>query len=127
MDELPIAVSIAAPDLDYALLMIGVAWLAILGVLAWGGALELWRSMRGPERAPFFGMLGRRGISLVQAEQVAGFDGLRAAAGRCASCGAREGCRRALRWGWLGFEAPPCPNDGFFARVCGNPEKSPAT
>jgi hypothetical protein len=59
MDEFPIAVSIAVPELDYALLMIGMAWLAILGVLAWGGALELWRSMRGlarvrgnPEKSP---------------------------------------------------------------------------
>ena len=25
----------------------------------------------------------------------------------------------ALRWPWLGFQPPPCPNAGFFARVGG--------
>jgi len=62
-------------------------------------------------------MLERRGFTLVQAEEVAGFGGVAEAAGRCASCGTRDACRRALRWSWLGFEDPPCPNAAFFARV----------
>jgi len=116
MDDFPVVVM----DVDDPLLVIGLAWLAILGMLAWGGAVELWRRVRGRQRVPFFGMLARRGFTLVQAKEVAGFAGVREAAGRCASCGTRGLCRRALRWSWLGFEAPPCPNAAFFARVGGS-------
>lgn len=115
MEEFPVLIM----DVDYPLLAIGIAWAAILGMLALGAAIELWRCIRPEERAPFFGMLDRFGLSLVQAEQVAGFAGVRDAAARCASCDARATCRRALRWDWLGFDAPPCPNAEFFARVTG--------
>ena len=116
MEEFPIVVL----DVDEPLLVIGLGWLAILGMLAWGGAVEFWRLARGRERLPFFGMLERRGFTLVQAEEAAGFRGLADAASRCASCGTLDACRRALRWGWLGFEAPTCPNAAFFARVRGS-------
>lgn len=116
MDEFPLVVM----DVDFALMLIGLAWLAILGMLAWGAAAELpWR-MRRSEKAPFFGVLERRGLTLTQAEEIAGFHGVCEAARRCASCGARDACRRALRWGSLGFAAPPCPNAAFFARVSGS-------
>lgn len=116
MEEFPIVVL----DADEPLLVIGLAWLAILGVLAWGGAVELWRRARSRQRLPFFGMLERSGLTLVQAEELAGFEGLADAASRCASCGMGQACRRALRWGWLGFESPTCPNAAFFARVRGS-------
>lgn len=116
MDEFAV---IMVHDVDFPLLVIGAAWIAILSMLAWGVLAELGRLVRRPPRAPFFGMLERHGISLVQAEEVAGFAALRDAAARCASCDAAEGCRRALRWPWLGLAAPRCPNRTFFARVAG--------
>lgn len=104
-------------DVDDPLLMIGIAWIAILGMLAWGGVVALWRLVRGKERSPFFGMLERRGFTLLQAEDVAGLGGLAEAASRCASCDARDACQRALSGGSR-FELP-CPNAAFFARVGG--------
>lgn len=115
MDEYPLPVV----DLDYVLLLAGLAWLAILAMLAGGASLEALRSLRRPQKAPFFGVLERHGVSLLQAEQAAGFRTLSEAASRCASCAVRQACRRALRWGRLGFGAPPCPNDSFFARIRG--------
>ena len=43
MEEFPIVVL----DVDEPLLVIGLGWLAILGMLAWGGAMEFWRLARG--------------------------------------------------------------------------------
>ena len=114
MDDLPLALVM---DVDYVLMLIGLAWLAILAMLVAGAGVEARRLMRGREKAPFFGVLERRGLTLLQAEQAAGIRGVGEAASRCASCGVRDACRRALRWGWLGFAAPPCPNASFFARL----------
>lgn len=116
MEEFPIVLM----DVDDPLLVIGFAWLAILGMLAWGGVVGLWRLVRVKERAPFFGVLERNGVTLVEAEQVAGFRGVAEAASRCGSCDTRDACQRAMRWGLLGFEAPPCLNAAFFARVRGS-------
>jgi hypothetical protein len=115
MEQLPIVVL----DGNDPLLVMGFAWLAILGMLGGGAVLELWRLMRRPERAPFFAKLERHGFTLVQAEEVVGVKGIAEAARRCASCGTRASCRRALRWSALGCEAPPCPNAAFFTRVRG--------
>ena len=46
MEEFPIVVT----DVDEPLLVMGLAWLAILGMLAWGGIVELWRLARSRER-----------------------------------------------------------------------------
>ena len=116
MDDLPLAVVM---DVDYALMLVGLAWLAILAMLAGGALVEALKLMHGPEKAPFFGALERHGLTLLQAEQAAGVRGVGEAASRCAACGVRDPCRRALRWGRLGFAAPPCPNAAFFARVAG--------
>lgn len=117
MDEA--ALLIPPVDLDSALVVIGLAWLAILAMLAAALILECGRCLRPAQRTPFFARLERRGVSLVQAEHMAGFAGLRDAAVRCASCGSAHSCRRALRWSWLGFQPPQCPNAAFFARVGG--------
>ncbi|HEX7221547.1 MAG TPA: hypothetical protein VF280_20275 [Burkholderiales bacterium] len=119
MDEA--SVVIPSADLDAAMVVMGLAWLAILAMLAAEVVVESWRRLRGTPRAPFFAMLERSGVSLVQAEQVAGFAGLRSAAARCATCGSAQHCRRALRWDWMGFEMPRCPNAAFFTRVAGEP------
>jgi hypothetical protein len=112
MDDMPLVVVV---DVDYTLMLIGLAWFAILAMLAGGAVVEL--LVRRPEKAPFFGVLERLGLTLFQAEQAAGLRGIGEAASRCASCGVRAACRRALRWGGLGFTAPPCPNASFFAQV----------
>lgn len=114
MDDLPLGVVV---DVDYALMLIGLAWLTILAVLVGGACIEASRLVRRPEKAPFFRVLERHGLTLLQAEQAAGFMGVGEAASRCASCGVRDACRRALRWGRLGFTPPPCPNASFFAQV----------
>jgi Family of unknown function (DUF6455) len=116
MEEFPIVVL----DVDDPLLAIGLAWLAILGVLAWGGLIGLWRLARGRKCAPFFGMLERHGVTLIRAEEVAGFRGVAEAASRCASCDTRDACGRVMRWGFPGSEAPPCLNAAFFERVRGS-------
>jgi hypothetical protein len=115
MDEFRIVLM----DANGTLLAIGLGWLAVLGLLAWGGAEEPRPMARSPARAPFFAMLERHGLTLVQAEEAAGLRAVGEAAGRCASCGSRVACRRALRWSAVGFEAPPCPNAAFLARVRG--------
>jgi hypothetical protein len=105
--------------METELVVIGLAWLAILAMLAAGWVLECWRRLRPAQRAPFFVRLERRGVSLVQAEHLAGFAGLRDAAALCGSCRAAAACRRALRWRRLGFQPPACPNAAFFARAGG--------
>ena len=115
MEEFPIVLV----DVNDPLLWVGFAWLAILGMLAWGGVVGLWRMVRPRERAPFFGLLERNGVTLVQAEEAAGFRGVAEAASRCEACITRDACQRAMRWGLLGFEPPPCLNAAFFARVRG--------
>lgn len=112
MDDLPLVVVV---DVDYVLMLIGLAWLAILAMLAGGAVVEL--LVRRPGKAPFFGALERLGLTRLLAEQAAGPKSVGEAQSRCASCGVRAACRRALRWGRLGFTAPPCPNASFFAQV----------
>ena len=109
--------SIGLMGTDFVLGAIGLAWLLILAVLAGTVAVEAWRAMRGEPALPLSGLLERKGLSLIQAEEAVGTAGLGAAARRCAACGSRQACARALRWGWLGFRAPPCPNAGFFTRL----------
>jgi hypothetical protein len=113
MDELQLVLV----DVDYLLLLIGMAWLAILGMLVLGGAIELWWLGYRRQPALFLGVLEHHGLTLAQAENLAGFVRVREAAARCSSCRATEACRRALRQGWYGSEAPRCPNAGFFRHV----------
>ena len=103
--------------MDISLILIGLAWFAILAMLAGGAVMALQRLVRRPERALFFGRLERHGLTLVQAERDAGFWNLGQMAARCASCTTRNACRRALRWGSAGFALPPCPNKPFFVRM----------
>ena len=113
MDEFRIVISDAADPL----LMIGLAWLAILGMLAWGLVVETWQLLRGRERALFVHMLGRNRLTLGDAVQASGYSGLVRALERCFSCGEQRVCRRALRWGWLGARDPRCPNAELFAHA----------
>lgn len=86
-------------DFDYPLLVIGMAWIAILGMLALGGVAELWRLVSKRQPALFLGVLEHHGVTLARAEKLAGFVPVREAAARCSSCRETEACRRALRRG----------------------------
>lgn len=95
--------------MDPALALIGVAWLAIALMLAWGVVVSLYRLFAGPPALPFFSMLERRGLEFAQVERAVAPDDIRAALARCAACGARRSC---------GARAPfDCPNERLFLRV----------
>lgn len=102
-------------DFDPAPLAIGLASLAILGLLAWGVAAGVARWARARRTAPFFARLKRHGMTLTQAEQEVGFRQLGRMAAGCKSCVSRGLCRRELRWGWIPFARARCPNAAFFA------------
>jgi Family of unknown function (DUF6455) len=110
MDEFPIVLA----DAGDPLLWIGLAWLAILGVLAWGLVAEVWHLLRGRERVLFVHMLERNDLTLNEAVQAEGYDGLVRAVDRCFNCSDQRACRRSLRWGWLGARDPECPNADLF-------------
>jgi uncharacterized protein DUF6455 len=110
MDEFRIVISDAADPL----LMIGLAWLAILGMLAWGLVAELWHLLRGRQRVLFVHMLERHELTLADAVQSEGYAGLVRALDRCLNCGDQRSCRHSLRWGSLGARDPQCPNAALF-------------
>jgi hypothetical protein len=113
MDEFPIVLA----DAGDPLLLVGLAWLAILGMLAAGLVAEVWHLLRGRERVLFTHMLERNGLSLGEAVQAEGYDGLVRAVDRCLNCGEQGVCRRSLRWGRLGARDPRCPNAELFAHA----------
>ena len=113
MEEFPIVVSDAADPL----LLVGLAWVAILSVLAWGLVAEVWHLLRGRERVLFVHMLERNRLTLGEAVQAEGYAGVVRALDRCFRCSEQRVCRRALRWGWLGARDPRCPNAEVFARA----------
>lgn len=113
MDEFHVMVM----DVDGPLAVIGIAWLAILVGLVGTVLRDAFRAERRYSQLPFFRMLERRGLSSVQVVRVVGLDGFIHATERCSNCAVDAACRRALRWSWLAFGAPACPNAGLFKRV----------
>ena len=113
MDEIPIVLA----DAGDPLLLIGLAWLAILAMLAWGLLAELWQLLRGRERVLFVHMLERHRLTLGEAVQASGYSGVVRALDRCFNCGEQRVCRRALRFGWLGARDPRCPNAELFTHA----------
>ena len=94
----------------FVMVMIGAAWAAIFGMLAWGAAYH-WRAMlRDDGRLPIFDMAARRGLALQRLEQAPAFY---AAVRRCALCREKQHCGD-----WLarrtGGPAPACPNESYF-------------
>jgi hypothetical protein len=111
MDEFPVLIA----DASDPLFIIGIAWLAILSMLAWGLVAEVWHLLRGRERVLFVHMLERHRLTLEEAVQASSYAGLVRALDRCFNCSEQRVCRRALRWGWLGARDPRCPNAELFA------------
>lgn len=85
MDQPLITVAIDA-EADYALLALGLAWVAILGVLAAGVVAEAWRQLRAWRAA-------------LMSEAVT----------RCISCAERPLCETGAVAGWQAGRAG-CPN-----------------
>lgn len=85
MDQPLITVAIDA-EADYALLALGLAWVAILGVLAAGVVAEAWRQLRAWRAAL-----------------------LDEAVLRCIRCAARPSCETGSVAGWQAGHAG-CPN-----------------
>lgn len=97
-------------------LALTAAWLALGALLAYG-VFDAWRRVEPP---PFFQVLERHGLSVTQAEEAAGREALAAALRRCALCGEKKACARALALDWLGRGPLACgPNAGFFEQVKG--------
>jgi hypothetical protein len=113
MDE----ISIVIVDASDPLLIMGIAWLAILAMLAWGAVAEIWYLVRGRQRALFVHMLERHGLTLADAVGSEGYAGLVRAFDRCLNCSEQRPCRHSLRWGWLGAGDPKCPNAALFAHA----------
>jgi hypothetical protein len=89
---------------------VAAAWLAIIGMLAWG-VVRGWRGVMSDEGTlPFFGMLERRGLVFGRLEQAP--EAVYLAVRRCTMCREKVRCRD-----WLDrrsrSEAPDCPNADF--------------
>ena len=113
MDE----ISILIVDAGDPLLIMGIAWLAILAMLAWGAVAEIWYLVRGRQRALFVHMLERHDLTLADAVASEGYAGLVRAFDRCLNCSEQRTCSHSLRWGWLGARDPECPNAAVFAHA----------
>jgi len=97
-------------------LALTAVWIAF-GALLLYGAFDAWRRV---DSLPFFRMLERHGLSVVQAEEAAGREAVAAAVRRCALCNDRKACARALAVDWLGRGPLACsPNAQFWAGIKG--------
>jgi hypothetical protein len=82
-------------------------------VIAWR------RGMSDSGPLPFFRKLEGAGLTIEQAEESIGLDGLTRAVRRCAFCGEKEACKAGLLRGWIGRKPVDCPNEQVFERVRG--------
>ena len=89
------------------------------------GLLVAWRrGMRDDGPLPFFRKLEASGLSVPQAEEAIGLDGISRAVRRCAFCGAKEACRGSLRSRLLRSKPVDCPNEQLFERMKGTSEEA---
>lgn len=108
------------PALAAGVLLIGIAVFAF--AIAWR------RVMHAEAPVPFFTMLERRGLTLTQAEEALGIDGLSAGVRRCVLCGEQHACRKSFAFGWLASRPVDCPNEKLLERAKGtSDEETPRT
>ena len=94
--------------MDIELIVIGIAWVAILLMLAGGLAVSLARLVDIGDVQPFFVMLERKGLNALQLEAAVGAGGVARALRRCARCQARRDCEH---------RTVECPNEPLLAYV----------
>ena len=99
---------------DILTILIGAAWVAILGMLVWGIFSGWRRQLMSDLPLPIFGLLERDGVTLATAEAVIGINELARAASRCATCAARPSCELG---GFLRTRPKGCPNEPLFERL----------
>jgi hypothetical protein len=80
----------------------GAAWLGVAAFLLWNAVACLRRASSQDANLPFFGMLGRRGVTVAQAEQAVGISEVSRAVRRCVFCRSNTACREHL--------SDECPN-----------------
>ena len=96
--------------MNIELILIGMAWVAIALMLAWGAVVGLYRLFAGEAAPlPFFVMLERQGVNALQLEAAVGAGGMARAVRRCALCVGRRDCARGRR--------VDCPNEALMKYV----------
>ena len=96
--------------MDIELIVIGMAWVGIALMLAWGTIVALYRLLADPSAPlPFFVMIERQGVNALQLEAAVGAGGMARALRRCALCAGRRDCAR----GWR----VDCPNEALIKYV----------
>jgi hypothetical protein len=103
--------------MDVIGVLIGAAWVGILGMLVWGIVTGWRRQLAHDGPLPLFRLLARSGVSAAQAEAALGDEDLARATRSCALCATRSACESGLMGGWLGEYPAGCPNMGLFVRL----------
>jgi hypothetical protein len=96
---------------------IGAAWLGITAVLLWSVVACMRRARSQDENLPFFGMLGRQGLTVAQAEEAVGISEVSRAVRRCVLCRSNEACRAEFAGSQPASHDPDCPNAGVLERA----------
>ena len=95
--------------------LIAAAWMGIAAILAWS-LFQAARRVRNQDAdVPFFRVLGRRGVTLTQAEEAVGIAELSHAVRRCVLCRDNEACRADSSH--AGHAEADCPNASMLKRV----------
>ena len=96
--------------MDIELIVIGMAWVGIALMFAWGATVALYRLFADQVAPlPFFVMIERQGVNALQLEAAVGAGGMARALRRCALCAGRRDCAR----GWR----VDCPNETLIKYV----------
>lgn len=96
--------------MDIELIVIGMAWVVIALMLAWGTVVALHRLLADQAAPlPFFVMIERQGVNALQLEAAVGAGGMARALRRCALCAGRRDCARGRR--------VDCPNEALIKHV----------
>ena len=96
--------------MDIELIVIGMAWVVIALMLAWGTIVALYRLLADQAAPlPFFARIERQGVTALQLEAAVGAGGMARALRRCALCAGRRDCARGRR--------VDCPNEALIKHV----------
>jgi hypothetical protein len=89
-------------------ILVGMAWVAVLAVVAGIGFIERRKFPLGRTPLPFLGMVQRQGLTIDEVGAVLSPQEMGAAVRACIGCPGRSAC---------GAQAGPCPNEALLRRV----------